>query len=702
LAANYPRRPLPRALRRCLTLAEVAALTVALVGPALGQGAVMDALDRNTGRWPESPGCRFEQGALVLSGATQLTAKDITFADGTISVVARRLEGPLNAGFGLLFRVGGTGTATDGYVLLANGAGQWQLQRLGGGKLIEIAPWSSFGLPAADGAADIALAVTCEGPRIAVSLNGQQVAALEDATLTAGGVGFVSAARGLSVAFRDLTVTPRRRPAAATTDRPPMSAGAARQIGEAELLKLRELDGLKTRVQLYRFLVKLAAEELKQMRENIEDLAHEVQTTAGAAAANAERAGAGVEASSAISEGIGAMDNTGILSNATGMASKFAGLFALEDVQEGQEQVNLVAEEIYQIGKRARSGAEKLKAYEDELASAQDRLRAAATELHFTTAPKPGDWVVSHLGKWGRALGEGTRPSTLGWGPDDRPYPDQFIVNWRDGAEMCWVPPGSFVMGAPAGPDADGLQVPGASGRADPADPFADARPSHRVRIAEGFWMYRHEVTNAQLRRYRADFATPALSADSPTDVLQRLALDSYSRPAGNLTHADAESYAAWAGGGLPTEAEWEYACRAGEAGLFWWGNASCDTGRFANTADPALSAVWPNRAVTETADGFAGSAEVGAFAPNGFGLFDMAGNVAEWCKDRYGAGYYAQAPEDDPPGPAAGPDYVLRGGSWFRRVDRCGSAVRSHAPGDPDSRGSRDWDRGVRLCVYP
>jgi formylglycine-generating enzyme required for sulfatase activity len=680
----------------------VAIVTVALVGPALGQGSVMDTLGQNTGRWPEGPGCRFDQGALVLSGATLLTANDITFADGTISVVARRLEGPPSAGFGLLFRAGGTGTASEGYVLLANGEGQWQLQRLGGGKLIEIAPWRSFGLPAGEGSADITLAVTCEGPRIAVSLNGQQAAALEDGTLVAGGVGLVSAAKGLSVAFRDLTVTPRRRSAAAAADKPPMSAGAARQIGEAELLKLRELDGLKTKVQLYRFLVKLTADEVKRLREDIADRAHEAGIAADAAEANAARAGAGADAASTISEGIGALDNTGLLSNATGMASQFAGLFALEDAQEGQEQVNLVAEEIYQIGKRARSGAEQLKAYEDELASAQDRLRAAAAELHFTTAPRSEEWVVSHLGRWGRAFGEGTRPSTLGWGPDDRPYPDRFIVNWRDGAEMCWVPPGSFMMGAPASLGADMPRATSASAGAGQPDPFADARPSHRVRIAEGFWMYRHEVTNAQFRRFRADFATPALRADSPTETLQRLALDSYSRPAGDLSHADAESYAAWAGGGLPTEAEWEYACRAGEAGLFWWGNASCDTGRFANTADPSISAIWPNRTVTDTDDGFAGSAEVGAFAPNGLGLFDMAGNVAEWCKDRYAAGYYAQAPGDDPPGPAAGPDCVLRGGSWFRPIDRCGSAVRSHAPGDPDSKGSRDWDRGVRLCVYP
>ena len=128
----------------------------------------------------------------------------------------------------------------------------------------------------------------------------------------------------------------------------------------------------------------------------------------------------------------------------------------------------------------------------------------------------------------------------------------------------------------------------------------------------------------------------------------------------------------------LPTEAEWEYACRAGTTTRYYSGDDPETLAKVGNVADAALKAKFPDWKYTIKAnDGYVFTAPVGKFKPNAFGLYDMHGNAWQWCTDWYGAEYYARSPIDDPTGPDSGAVRVLRGGSWFVRPFFSRSATR-------------------------
>ncbi len=230
-----------------------------------------------------------------------------------------------------------------------------------------------------------------------------------------------------------------------------------------------------------------------------------------------------------------------------------------------------------------------------------------------------------------------------------------------------------------------------------------DERPAHRVRLSP-FYIDATEVTNAEFARfvqatgYKTDAEKKGSSwvfkkgqedwdAVDGADWRHRLGPDStisdkMNHPVVNVSWNDAAAYAKWAGKRLPTEAEWEYAARGGREGeIYPWGNQLKPDGKvIANF----WQGTWPNDNKLE--DSYYYTAPVASFQRNGFGLYDMIGNVWEWGMDWYADDYYEHSPAKDPRGPKAGEMRVVRGGSWFCSEDYCGAyrvGFRGKSPED-------------------
>jgi formylglycine-generating enzyme required for sulfatase activity len=213
-----------------------------------------------------------------------------------------------------------------------------------------------------------------------------------------------------------------------------------------------------------------------------------------------------------------------------------------------------------------------------------------------------------------------------------------------------------------------------------------DEKPSRRVELTQGFWVGRTELTVAAFREFvsATGYRTNAES-DGWSRVFDGRSLVKKERvswqapgfeqgPAHPVVHVswyDAWAYCSWAGGRLLTEAEFEYVARAGRApARFPWGDAPeplAGGAKQANVADESLKRRHANLGVVPGYDdGHAFTSPAGAFPPNGFGLHDAAGNVAEWCLDSYDAKYYTLSIDRDPPGPPFGLQRMIRGGSWL------------------------------------
>ena len=265
-------------------------------------------------------------------------------------------------------------------------------------------------------------------------------------------------------------------------------------------------------------------------------------------------------------------------------------------------------------------------------------------------------------------------------------------INPIDGAEMVFIPFGEFLMGSDA-KEIDAIWDK--FGWNDEEKKFTGSeQPSHRVRL-DGFWIYRNLVTVGQYRNFCA--ATKRKMPSEPTYGWTNL------NPMVNVTWEDAVEYCKWAGGRLPSEAEWEYAARGGNSGvagrsrtIFVWG----DTLPFkpvANLADETFKKTGysnhPNFHIfSGYADDFPSASPVASFMSNGFGLYDMAGNVLEWCADWFAEDYYRNSPSDNPNGPAIGERRVLRGGAFDTTptITRIARRLSSHPSVRHDEKGFR------------
>ena len=213
------------------------------------------------------------------------------------------------------------------------------------------------------------------------------------------------------------------------------------------------------------------------------------------------------------------------------------------------------------------------------------------------------------------------------------PAPQQLQLGY------VWVRPGEYRMGCSF----------------DDSACYRDEIPQHVVKLAHGFSLKQTEVTIGDFRAY-----TRATGAPMPTSDLNA------QLPMASVTWDEAKAYCEWTGGRLPTEAEWEYAVRAGKEERFY--------GR--------LDVVAWYQGNTDS------SREVGQKQRNGFSLYDMLGNVSEWVNDRYDEKYFQSSPSDDPKGPSGGEERVVRGGSYLdgpnslrvsRREARSATAKGAH-----------------------
>lgn len=216
---------------------------------------------------------------------------------------------------------------------------------------------------------------------------------------------------------------------------------------------------------------------------------------------------------------------------------------------------------------------------------------------------------------------------------------------------MVLIPAGEFLMGSP------------------PGIGDADEHPQRKVTV-QAFYMDAHEVTNAEYKQF-LDATGYNGGNDADENYLKHWENGTYppnqgDHPVIRVSYENAQAYAAWAGKRLPTEEEWEYACRAGTTTLYSFGDT--------------VSHDDANYFGVEGKDEWKTTAPVGRFAPNAWGLFDMHGNVWEWCATWFDPDHYYR---------------VIRGGSWYGDPGNIRSAFRTYYP--PSYTGG---DLGFRCAI--
>ena len=339
--------------------------------------------------------------------------------------------------------------------------------------------------------------------------------------------------------------------------------------------------------------------------------------------------------------------------------------------------------------------------------------KVTLSELTSYTQDKVPDYVSNRRGKRQMPLLLGTsgRITLLDVSGGGSPG---ILTSKSTGMKLKLIPAGTFLMG---------------SSKEDDKDADDDEIPRHRVRISRPFYMGMTEVTVGQFRRvvessgykteaerdgnggWGVDEASGKFEQDPKYSWRNPGFTQADDYPVTNVSWNDAVAYcnalsameslkpyyrvtgaevSILGGDGyhLPTEAEWEYACRAGTTTRYQGGDDPETLAAVGNVADASARAKYPswNKAIAAR-DGYVYTAPVGRFRANAFGLFDMHGNVWEWCWDGYKTDYYKDSPEDDPSGPPEASGRVIRGGSWGNDPPDARSANRGgNAPGIRDS----------------
>jgi formylglycine-generating enzyme required for sulfatase activity len=231
------------------------------------------------------------------------------------------------------------------------------------------------------------------------------------------------------------------------------------------------------------------------------------------------------------------------------------------------------------------------------------------------------------------------------FGKEPRQPPPELALDLGHGVklELVAIPAGEFLMGSP---EAD-------------KEAFPNEKPQHRVRITKPFCLGKYLVTQEQWEAVMEGNPSHVKGPKNPVENVNWFQCRQFLAKLGTRPGQAAEKFQ------LPTEAQWEYACRAGSTTRYYFGDDAQRLGEYA--------CYWLNS--------FQGTHPVGEKKPNAWGLYDMHGNVWEWCADWWDPGYYANSPPDDPTGPARGSERVLRGGCWSLLAGSCRSAYRYGLP---------------------
>lgn len=282
--------------------------------------------------------------------------------------------------------------------------------------------------------------------------------------------------------------------------------------------------------------------------------------------------------------------------------------------------------------------------------------------------------MVAGLAIWG---GAGLEPIVYGSGTGAA-QPEAKIKEADNtiGMKFVLIPAGTFLMGSPE------------------KEVYRNKdEAQHEVTITKPFYLGVHEVTQGQYAKIMGD--NPSFFSADGGGKQRVKNRDTSNHPVERVSWLDAVEFCKKLGNKegkmyrLPSEAEWEYACRAGTQTVFNVGHDFNST--LANINGLSYSSYGAEKA----GPFWRSTVTVGDYKANAFGLYDMHGNVQEWCQDWYNADYYATSPKEDPPGPKEGTERVLRGGAWPSSAKACRSAARNHLPPD-----DRTYTCGLRVVL--